>query len=179
MVCPRCIAAVENTLSGLDIKYHEVTLGEVQLTNPISPKEKEILHERLEKLGFALVNDRRSRLIEKMKNLVIEKIHHSDEPLEVTWSDYISSQLHLDYKYLGNLFSSVESITFEQFIINQKIERVKELLVYDELSLKEISFRLNYSSIAYLSNQFKKVTGMSPSEFKQSAIRNRKSLDNI
>jgi YesN/AraC family two-component response regulator len=179
MVCPRCISAIESIFNNLEIPYSEITLGEVQIFELLTAEQKESLHLQLEKLGFGLVNDRRSRLIEKMKNLVIVKIHHSEEPLEITWSDYIGEQLHLDYKYLSNLFSSVESITFEQYIIHQKIERVKELLIYDELSLKEISFQLDYSSISYLSNQFKKVTGMSPTQFKKSVKHNRKFLDDL
>ena len=114
-----------------------------------------------------------------MKNLVVEKVHHSNEETDEKWADIISGELNLDYKYLSSLFSSVESITFEQYIINQKIERVKELIVYDELTLSEIAFQLHYSSVAYLSNQFKKVTGMTPTQFKKSVDKNRKSLDEI
>ncbi len=179
MVCPRCIAAVEKIFTDLAISYKEVTLGEVYISKVLTAVQKENLHQKLEQLGFGLVNDRRSQLIEKMKNLVIDKVHHSKDSIEITWSDYIRDELHLDYKYLSNLFSSVESITFEQYIIHQKIERVKELLVYDELNLKEIAFQLDYSSVAYLSNQFKKVTGMSPTQFKQSVKRNRKFLDGV
>ena len=179
MVCARCIAAVEKVLNDLGISFGEITLGDVQVSEPLTPVQKEQLHQQLEPLGFALVNDRRSQLIEKMKNLVIDKVHYSKEPLTITWSDYISDQLHLDYKYLSNLFSSVESLTFEQYIIHQKIERVKELLICDESSLKEIAFQLDYSSVAYLSNQFKKVAGISPSQFKQSVKRNRKFLDDV
>ena len=114
-----------------------------------------------------------------MKNLVIEKIHHSNEVIDFKWPNFIGNKLNLDYKYLSSLFSSVESITFEQYIINQKIERIKELIVYDELTLSEIAFKLNYSSVAYLSNQFKKVTGMTPTQFKSAVNRNRKSLDAV
>lgn len=133
----------------------------------------------LQDAGFSLINDRKSQLIEQMKSLVVQKIHHSDEELDIKWPDFISDKLNLDYKYLSSLFSSVESITFEQYIINQKIERVKELIVYDELTLSEIAFQLHYSSVAYLSNQFKKVTGMTPTQFKKSVDKNRKSLDEI
>ena len=113
------------------------------------------------------------------KRQVVDKIHHSSGELDIKWTDYIGDNLHLDYKYLSSLFSSVESITFEQYIINQKIERVKELIVYDELTLSEIAFKLHYSSVAYLSNQFKKVTGMTPTQFKKVIDKNRKSLDEI
>jgi AraC-like DNA-binding protein len=114
-----------------------------------------------------------------MKSLVVEKVHHSDSAMGIKWAEYISDKFNLDYKYLSSLFSSVESITFEQYIINQKIERVKELIVYDELNLSEIAFKLNYSSVAYLSNQFKKITGMTPTQFKNGIMKNRRSLDEI
>ena len=141
--------------------------------------EKKSLQKKLQNAGFSLIDDRKSQLIEQMKNLVIEKIHYSNEKTELKWADIVTGELNLDYKYLSSLFSSVESITFEQYIINQKIERVKELIVYDELTLSEIAFQLHYSSVAYLSNQFKKVTGMTPTQFKKSVDKNRKSLDEI
>jgi len=179
MVCPRCISAVSNILQDLKISYSSIKLGEVELTKPLSLENKNKFSIELQKAGFSLINDRRSQLIEQMKTLLIDKIHHSPDDLNIKWADLISENLHLDYKYLSSLFSSVESITFEQFIINQKIERVKELLVYNELELKEIAYQLNYSSVSYLSNQFKKITGMTPSQFKKSAIQNRKSLDDV
>lgn len=179
MVCPRCISAVSNILQELDLPYSSIKLGEVELTSSLSVETKNTLSKALQNSGFSLINDRRSQLIEQMKTLVVDKIHHSSEELDIKWTDYISEKLHLDYKYLSSLFSSVESITFEQYIINQKIERVKELIVYDELNLSEIAFKLNYSSVAYLSNQFKKITGMTPTQFKKSIDKNRKSLDEI
>ena len=179
MVCPRCISAVSNILQALDISYTSVKLGEVELISALDLKKKLSLSKELQDAGFSLINDRKSQLIEQMKSLVVQKIHHSDEELDIKWPDFISDRLTLDYKYLSSLFSSVESITFEQYIINQKIERVKELVAYDELSLSEIAFKLNYSSVAYLSNQFKKVTGMTPTQFKKSVDKNRKSLDGI
>lgn len=179
MVCPRCIAAVSRILEELEIPYNSIKLGEVELISILSLKKKNSLSIQLQDSGFGLINDRKSQLIEQMKTLVLEKIHHSAVELDIKWADYISEKLHLDYKYLSSLFSSVESITFEQYIINQKIERIKELIVYDELNLSEIAFKLNYSSVAYLSNQFKKVTGMTPTQFKKSVLKNRKSLDEI
>lgn len=179
MVCPRCVSAVQDILAKMEIPYISVKLGEIETKNPISDKTKLLLKDELEAIGFALVNDRRSQLIEKMKNLVVDKVHHSSSLEGINWPDYIMGTLNLDYKYLSSLFSSVESITFEQYIIHQKIEKVKELLVYDELSLKEIAYQLDYSSVAYLSNQFKKVTGMTPTQFKKSVVKNRKSLDDI
>jgi len=162
MVCPRCISAVSQILVGLNIDYKAVKLGEVELVSMLNEFEKKSLQKKLQNAGFSLIDDRKSLLIEQMKNLVIEKIHYSNEKTELKWADIVTGELNLDYKYLSSLFSSVESITFEQYIINQKIERVKELIVYDELTLSEIAFQLHYSSVAYLSNQFKKVTGMTP-----------------
>ncbi len=179
MVCPRCISAVSQILVGLNIDYKAVKLGEVELVSMLNEFEKKSLSKKLQNAGFSLIDDRKSQLIEQMKNLVIEKIHYSNEETELKWADIISNELNLDYKYLSSLFSSVESITFEQYVINQKIERVKELIVYDELTLSEIAFQLHYSSVAYLSNQFKKITGMSPSQFKKSVEKNRKYLDEI
>ncbi len=179
MVCPRCISAVSQILVGLNIDYKAVKLGEVELVSMLNEFEKKSLQKKLQNAGFSLIDDRKSQLIEQMKTLVVDKIHHSTEELDIKWADYISENIHLDYKYLSSLFSSVESITFEQYIINQKIERVKELIVYDELTLSEIAFQLHYSSVAYLSNQFKKVTGMTPTQFKKSVDKNRKSLDEI
>ena len=179
MVCPRCISAVSQILVGLNIDYKAVKLGEVELVSMLNEFEKKSLSKKLQNAGFSLIDDRKSQLIEQMKNLVIEKIHYSNEKTELKWADIVTGELNLDYKYLSSLFSSVESITFEQYIINQKIERVKELIVYDELTLSEIAFQLHYSSVAYLSNQFKKVTGMTPTQFKKSVDKNRKSLDEI
>ena len=179
MVCPRCISAVSNILKELEVSYSSIKLGEVELSLPLNVETKNAFSKVLQDSGFSLINDRRSQLIEQMKTLVVDKIHHSSCELDLKWTDYISENLHLDYKYLSSLFSSVESITFEQYIINQKIERVKEIIVYDELTLSEIAFKLHYSSVAYLSNQFKKVTGMTPTQFKKVIDKNRKSLDEI
>lgn len=179
MVCPRCITAVSVILDKLAIPYKTIKLGEVYLEREPDDHTKKGLDEELIHSGFSLINDRKSQLIEQMKSVVIDKIHHSNESLDIKWPEDVNRKLHLDYKYLSSLFSSVESITFEQYIINQKIERVKELIAYDELSLSEIAFQMNYSSPAYLSNQFKKVTGMNPSQFKKRIVKNRKSLDEI
>jgi len=179
MVCPRCISAVSNILQELAIPYGSIKLGEVELIMPLSPETKNTFSKALQDSGFSLINDRKSQFIEQMKTLVVDKIYHSSEELDFKWADIVTGELNLDYKYLSSLFSSVESITFEQYIINQKIERVKELIVYDELTLSEIAFQLHYSSVAYLSNQFKKVTGMTPTQFKKSTNQNRKSLDEI
>ncbi|MDT7827248.1 AraC family transcriptional regulator [Pricia sp. S334] len=179
MVCPRCIKAVSSILQKSDIPYTSIKLGEVELISALDLTKKLSLSKELQDAGFSLINDRKSQLIEQMKSFVVQKIHHSDQELDIKWPDFISDRLNLDYKYLSSLFSSVESITFEQYVINQKIERVKELIVYDELTLSEIAFQLHYSSVAYLSNQFKKVTGMTPTQFKKSVDKNRKFLDAI
>lgn len=179
MVCPRCISAVSQILTESNIEYKAVKLGEVELVSILNESKKEEISKKLKDAGFSLIDDRKSQLIEQMKTLVVDKIHHSSEELDIKWADYVSENIHLDYKYLSSLFSSVESITFEQYIINQKIERVKELIVYDELTLSEIAFKMNYSSVAYLSNQFKKITGMTPTQFKKAGVKNRKSLDRI
>ncbi len=179
MVCPRCITAVSSILEQLKIPYVSINLGEVKLLSALDAKAKSDLSKALQNSGFSLIDDRKGQVIEQMKTLVVDRIHHSSEELDMKWADYIGEILHLDYKYLSSLFSSVESITFEQYIINQKIERVKELMAYDELTLSEIAFNLNYSSVAYLSNQFKKVTGMTPTQFKKSVDKNRKFLDEI
>lgn len=179
MVCPRCISAVEQLLLRLEIPFDNVALGEIDLREAIDLQSKSRLNDSLEEIGFSLIDDRKSRLIEQMKNLIIQKIHHSQEILDLKWAEYLSEQLNHDYKYLGILFSSVESITLEQYIIRQKIERVKELMIYDELTLSQVAFQLGYSSSAHLSCQFKKITGMAPSVFKKSSGANRKALDSI
>ena len=146
-----------------------------ELTN----EKKMQLNIVLKSFGFDLIDDRKSRLIEKIKNIIVELVHYSEELLQTNFSDYLSAKLHQDYSYLSNLFSEVEGITIERFLIAQKIERVKELLKYDELSLTEISYKLGYSSVAHLSSQFKKITGLTPSHFKQAGQYKRKSLDKI
>jgi AraC-like DNA-binding protein len=166
-------------LEELGMPFQNVKLGEIDLKEALDIEGKNRLNQELEAVGFSLIDDRKSRLIEQMKNLIVQKIHHTQEALDLKWADFISDQLHYDYKYLGMLFSSVESITLEQYIIRQKIERIKELLIYDELTLSQIAFQLGYSSVAHLSSQFKKVTGMTPSQFKNNIDRKRNTLDNI
>jgi AraC family transcriptional regulator len=183
MVCGRCIQVVKQELEALGLQPKNVSLGEVELIQEhLSQEELNQLDAALLKAGFERIDDRKSRLIETMKKKIIEMIHHSDElQLKVNWSNILSEALHYDYNYLSNLFSSVEGITLEQYIIRQKIEKVKELLFYDELTLSEIANRLGYSSVAHLSSQFKKITGFTPSELKKSRSigLTRKSLDKI
>lgn len=179
MVCNRCIMAVQKLLRDSGFIVSDIQLGEV--TTQVTPNEAEKiqLQKNLSELGFELIDDKKSRIIEKIKTVIIDLVHHRDGELKKNLSDLLSYELKHDYTYLSNLFSEVEGTTIEKYFIAQKIERVKELLVYDELSLSEIAFRLNYSSVAYLSNQFKKVTGLTPSHFKQIKAEKRKPLDKV
>ena len=181
MVCDRCIMAVENELKNLKIEPKSIELGEVDLGgNDLSKELLEVLSERLNKIGFELIDDKKSKIIERIKTFIIEQVHYQNHQENINLSTSLSEELHYDYNYLSNLFSSIEGITIEQFHIQQKIERVKELLVYDELSLSEISYQLGYSSVAYLSNQFKKVTGLTPSYFKKlKDNKQRKPIDKL
>lgn len=179
MVCDRCIMVVQNELEKLGLDANNIKLGEVILSKEITSLEKENLSKTLEPLGFEVIDDKKGRIIEKIKNIIIDLVHHQDSDVKTNLSDVLSDKLHHDYNYLSNLFSEVEGTTIEKYFIAQKVEKVKELLVYDELSLSEIANRLNYSSVAYLSNQFKKVTGLTPSHFKQIKEDKRKPLDKV
>jgi len=179
MVCNRCIMVVQNELDKLGLDVKDISLGEVTLAQEPTAEEKKQLDEALLPLGFERIDDKKSRISEKINNSIIAIVHHQDNDSKTNLSDVLRDQLHHDYNYLSNLFSAVEGTTIEKYFIAQKIERVKELLVYDELSLSEIAFRLNYSSVSYLSNQFKKVTGLSPSHFKQIRNKKRKPLDKV
>ena len=179
MVCNRCVLSVQNELDKLGIEEAQVRLGEIRIEQELSESEKQQLKEALLPLGFEIIDDKKSRIIEQIKNVIIDLVHHQDNDIKTNLSDVLSSKLNHDYNYLSNLFSEVEGTTIEKYHIAQKIEKVKELLVYDELSLSEIAFQLNYSSVAYLSNQFKKVTGLSPSHFKKIRVNKRKPLDEV
>lgn len=179
MVCDRCIMVVQNELEKLGLDAKNIKLGEVILSKEITSLEKENLSKTLEPLGFEVIDDKKGRIIEKIKNIIIDLVHHQDSDVKINLSDVLSDKLHHDYNYLSNMFSEVEGTTIEKYFIAQKVEKVKELLVYDELSLSEIANRLNYSSVAYLSNQFKKVTGLTPSHFKQIKEDKRKPLDKV
>ncbi|MBN8680431.1 MAG: helix-turn-helix transcriptional regulator [Chitinophagales bacterium] len=179
MVCNRCIMAVRDTLEAIGLPPNNLQLGEATFDHELSGQEKDAIEKALIPLGFALIDDRKSRLIALIKTLIIELVHHNDNELRTNLSDYLSQHLHHEYNYLSNLFSEVEGNTIEKYYIAQKIERVKELLVYDELSLSEIADQLHYSSVAHLSNQFKKVTGLTPSYFKQIRLEKRKPLDEV
>jgi len=171
--------AVQRVFEDLGHAPVRISLGEVETAHPIQENELEKLREALVSYGFELIDDTKSQLIEKIKNTVIQSIHHSNEDLKINYSEYIESHLNRDYAYLSSLFSEVEGTTIEKYVILQKIERVKELLVYDELTLSEIAYQMGYSNVAYLSNQFKKVTGLTPSHFKQVKENKRKPLDEI
>lgn len=179
MVCNRCIMVVQSELDKLNLKAKNVGLGEVTLEKEPTSVEINKLEKALIPLGFELIDDKKSRIIEQIKNTIIDLVHYQNNDTKSNLSDVLSEKLHHDYNYLSNLFSEVEGTTIEKYFIAQKIEKVKELLVYDELSLSEIAFRLNYSSVAYLSNQFKKVTGLSPSHFKKIRTDKRKPLDEV
>lgn len=179
MVCSRCKLVVKSELEKLGLRPISVELGEAELENSSIEKQKEELLQRLRSLGFDLIDDKKSRIIEKIKNQIIELVYHKNNQLSVNLSDYLSKNLSQDYSSLSNLFSEVESITIEHYFISQKIERVKELLTYDELSLSEIAFQLNYSSIAHLSNQFKKHTGLTPTHFKQMKGKKRQQIEDL
>lgn len=180
MVCNRCKMVVASELKKMGYTLLSVSLGEVTLTEELNDNERQQVSNMLGELGFELIDDKRSRLIEQIKTTLIELIHYNkDEHLKVNLSDYLSEKMHLDYNYMSNIFSEVEGTTIEKFVIAQKIERVKELLVYDELNLSEIAFQLNYSSVAHLSSQFKKITGLTPSHFKKIGSQKRKPLDKV
>lgn len=178
MVCNRCILVVNQELQKMNIKASSVSLGEVDTTTELTPIQIKELAGKLDALGFELLDDNKQQLIEKMKNIIINQIHHSDDEIHQNFSDILSGSLHKDYSYLSKLFSEVEGITIEKFIINHKIERIKELVIYDKQTLSQIAYQLNYSSVAHLSNQFKKVTGLTPGHFKKSGEK-RKPLDKI
>jgi hypothetical protein len=179
MVSIRCKMLVKSELEKLQLDYKVIELGEAVLPEKIPDEKRDALKTALQKWGLELMDDKRSILIEKIKNVIIEMVHYADELPKTNYSDYISVKLEQDYTYLANLFSEVVGTTIEHFIIGHKIERVKELLVYDEMSLTEIAEKLHYSSVAHLSNQFKKVTGLTPSHFKHLKRKRRVALENV
>ena len=179
MVCIRCKMVVKEELGKLGLRHAVVELGEVELMENISAVQREQIQTALLKSGLELMDDKKSVLIEKIKNIIIELVHYSEEPLAINFSEYLSRKLDHDYTYLANLFSEVQGITIEKFFIAHKIERVKELLVYNELNLTEIAYKMHYSSVAHLSTQFKKVTGLTPSHFKQLKNKRRSMLEDL
>jgi AraC-like DNA-binding protein len=179
MVSLRCKMVVKEELKKLGLHYVVIDLGMVEILENITKKQHDQLQENLLKSGLELLDDKKSILIEKIKNVITEMIHYSDEVPKVNYSDFLSEKLGYDYTYLSNVFSEIKGITIQQYIITHKIERVKELLLYDELNLTEISYKLHYSSVAHLSNQFKKVTGLSPSFYKQLKQKRKGNLENM
>lgn len=179
MVCNRCIMVVKSEVEKFGLHPIAVDLGEVTLDEELSDKEKENLNERLQPFGFEIIDDRKTRLIESIKTGIIDLIYSEEEVPKMTFSEHLSKKYYHEYSYLSKLFSEVQGVTIEQFLISQKIERVKELLVYDELSLSEIAFKLHYSSVSHLSKQFKKVTGLTPTHFKQIREKKRIPLDEL
>ena len=179
MVSNRCKMAVKEELKKLGLHFIVVELGEVEIMETISAEQREVLKAGLIDSGLELMDDKRAVLIEKIKTVIIDMVHHSDEMIKTNFSDYLSDKLKHDYTYLANLFSEIQGITIEHFIINHKIERIKELIIYDELNITEIAWKMNYSSLAHLSNQFKKITGLSPTHFKQLKDKRRSQIEDI
>lgn len=177
MVCIRCKMIVEEELTKLGIDFLSVELGQAETTKPLDSDQISLLIKALNRSGLELMDDKKSILIEKIRHIVIETVHYSESKLKTNLSDHISDLLDYDYTYLANLFSEVTGTTIEKFYLNHKIERVKELLVYNELTITEIAFLMDYSSVAHLSNQFKKITGLSPSYFKKLRLKRRSLLD--
>jgi len=179
MVSNRCKIAVKDKLKKLGLHYIMVDLGEVEIMENLSDEARERLKTALFSVGFELMDDKRSVLIERIKNTVIEMIYDSNEIIKTKFSHYLSDKLNYNYTYLANLFSEVQGMTIEQFIISHKIEKIKELIIYGELSISEIAWKMNYSSVAHLSNQFKKIVGLPPSHFKQMKEKRRRPIDEI
>jgi len=179
MVSIRCKMLVKSELEKLGLAYKSVELGEVELEENITPEQWNVLNINLKRSGIELMEDKKSILIEKIKKVIIELVHYSDEPLDINFSQYLSQKLNHDYTYLANLFSETLGITIEHFLIVHKIERVKELLIYDELNITEIAWKMHYSSVAHLSNQFKKMTGLTPTFFKKLRDKKRDNLENF
>jgi AraC-like DNA-binding protein len=179
MVSLRCKMAVKEELKKLGLHFIVVDMGVVDIMEDITAKQREQIGIALSKSGLELMDDKKAVLIEKIKNVIIEMVHYTDELPKTNFSDYVSEKLHYDYTYLANLFSEVQGTTIEKFIISHKIERVKELIIYDELTLTEIAWKMHYSSVAHLSNQFKKITGLTPSHFKGLKNKRRKPIEDI
>lgn len=179
MVCIRCKRVVQETLSKLGLRFKTIELGEVELESCLTLLQKDLLRSDLLLCGLELMDDRKSVLVERIKNVIIEQVHYTKEPLAINFSQFLSQKLKHDYTYLANLFSGLQGITIEKFLIVHRIERVKELLLYNELNLTEIASVMHYSSVAHLSNQFKKVAGCTPTHFKTEKEKSRSMLENL
>lgn len=179
MVSTRCKMEVKEQLKKLGLHYIVVDLGEIEIMETLSMPQREQLKKALLDSGLELMDDKKAMLIERIKNVIIEMVHHSDEVLKINFSNYLHEKLNHDYTYLSNLFSEVQGTTIEHYIISHKIERIKELIIYGELNVTEIAWKMGYSSVAHLSSQFKKVTGLSPSHFKQMKNKKRSPIEEI
>ena len=179
MVSDRCKMAVKETLKKLGIHVIQVELGVVEILDELPENTILQLKNALLSLGFELIEDRRAILIERIKNTIIEMVHHSDDMLKVNFSDYLSEKMNYDYTYLANIFSEVQGTSIEHFIITHKVERIKEFIIYDELSITEIAYKMNYSSLAHLSGQFKRITGLTPSYFRKLKLKRLEPIENI
>ena len=179
MVCDRCILVIKEQLEKAGIPYNNINLGEVELEKDPTPQQLEVLNKNLTSIGFELLDDKKDKLVEKIKNIIISLIHRNEDSNNKKLSAILEERLLLDYHYLSNLFSSQEGITIEKYSIRQRIERVKELLTYNELSLSEIADQMEYSSVQHLSQQFKKETGLTPTQFRELKDNTRKPLDKV
>jgi AraC-like DNA-binding protein len=179
MVCIRCQMVVKAELEKLGLRYVYVKIGEADIIGDVKPEQLEQLKLDLKKAGLVLMDNKKSVLVEKIKSAIIELVHYTEDQIKVNLSDYLSEKLNFDYTYLANLFSEVKGITIEKFYLTHKIEKVKELIVYDELNLSEIAWKMHYSSVAHLSNQFKKYTGLTPSHFKKLKHKRREILEDV
>ncbi|MGL4994392.1 MAG: helix-turn-helix domain-containing protein [Bacteroidales bacterium] len=179
MVCDRCTLVVRDIFEQLNIAINNIRLGEIDILEPLASDQLDALRYSLEEVGFEIIDDRCSKLIEQIKSSIRELVHRNDCDLKVNISDYVANSLKHEYNSLSSLFSQVEGVTIERYYIAQRVERVKELLIYDDLSLSEIAYKLNYSSTAHLSNQFKKFTGLTPTFYKQLADKRRQPIDKI
>jgi len=176
MISLRCKMVVKSELEKLGIAYHHVELGQVDLVEELTEIQRESVRLMLLHSGLELMDDKKAVLIEKIKTIIIELVHYSEEPLEINFSEYLSNKMDYDYTYLSNLFSETEGTTIERYLIIHKIEQVKELIIYNELNLTEIAWKMNYSSVAHLSHQFKKITGLTPSFFKALKIKKKNTI---
>ena len=179
MVSNRCKMVVKDELKKLGLHFVVVDLGEVEIMETLTEEQRDALKLGLLSAGLELMDDKRAILIEKIKNTIVEMVHHTEEPIKINFSDYLSEKLKHDYTYLSNIFSLVQGTTIEQFVIAHKIERIKELIIYDELNITEIAWKMNYCSVAHMSNQFKKMTGLSPTHFKQLKTMRRNPIEDI
>lgn len=179
MVCPRCILTVESILNKLDVAYTTVVLGEVELKDQVGKEKLKAINAELKQVGFELIDNRMAVLIENIKKAVIEYIGQLKDAKKVNLSTFLSTRLNYEYTYLSHLFSVIEGVTIEQYYILQRIEKAKELLVYDQLTMSEIAYQIGFSSVHHLSAQFKKVTGLTPSHFKKIGLSKRKSIDSL